>query len=169
MRQNYFTTVQAKEIIELLEQKSKTNDKKKLKSIYAKLRYNGFYISDYNNEFTSKDFLNEIENGNIIIYDSPNQEYNTVKQTENTYNTIQESDNKNLKIIAIIVFIALLFIVGILSNKETTPKVIKGKSYNPSYDNQIKDLQRDIKKCDEWVEGIVIYDENCDTVATINR
>lgn len=51
--------------------------------------------------------------------------------------------------------------------KVTEPKVIKTEHYNPSYDDQINALKRDIKKY--TVESVAIYDENCDTVAIIYK
>lgn len=51
--------------------------------------------------------------------------------------------------------------------KAPEPIVIKTERYNSSYDNQIDALKRDIKKSD--IKSIAIYDDNCDTVATIYK
>lgn len=175
MEKLYFTSQQAEEIRKLLDLRLTTSDKDEFKRISSRLRSRGFFISQFGSKFSSSDFEEEIKKGNIIIADNP-VNYQTVEnytqQTSqyNDYPNMPEKNKKsNLGIISLFV-LAFLWILSSLTNEEDKEaEVIKGSSYNSSYDQQINDLKRDIKKSDNWVKEIVIYDENCDTIVTVNK
>lgn len=172
---HFFTPKQAKEIKELLDLRQNIVDKSELKRISSRLRNRGFFISVFGNNFTSIDFDNEVRKGNFII-----QEYINLPQVDSPHypNQIdnvflpQKKNTNNKQTLIIVAILFILCLIGVFCGQENdtdTPKVVKGKSYDSSYDEQIRSLQEDIKKCDDWVEGIVIYDENCDTIAIVNR
>ncbi len=175
MEKLYFTSQQAEEIKKLLDLRLTTSDKDEFKRISSRLRSRGFFISQFGSKFSSTDFNKEVEKGNIIITENPidYQSVNNYTQQIPQYNDYQNTSDKNKKsnigVISLIV-LAFLWLLGTLTSEEDKePEVIKGSSYNSSYDQQINDLKRDIKKSDDWVEGIVVYDENCDTIATVNK
>lgn len=175
MEKLYFTPQQAEEIKKLLDLRLTTSDKDEFKRISSRLRNRGFYISQFSSKFSSTDFNKEVEKGNIIITESPinYQSANNYTQQIPQYNDYPNTSDKNKKsnigVISLIV-LAFLWLIGTLTSEEDKEsEVIKGSSYNSSYDQQINDLKRDIKKSDDWVEGIVVYDENCDTIAVVNR
>ena len=67
----------------------------------------------------------------------------------------------------IVCFILLVLILGLCSQPANNVQVKKGSSYDNSYDSQIDDLKRDLQKSD--YDGIVIYDDNCDTVLELSK
>lgn len=177
MEKFYFSTKQAKEIKDLLDLRLSTSDKDEFKRISSRLRNRGFFISQFNSKFSSLDFDKEVEKGNFVITDIPiNLNYkltNNSTQQQSSYIETPYTAEKSYKsnsILYILIIFAVLWILGtLIQNDDKEPTVIKGSKYTPSYDEQINDLKRDINKSDDWVEGIVIYDDNCDTVATVNR
>lgn len=175
MEKLYFTSQQAEEIKKLLDLRLAASDKDELKRISSRLRSKGFFISQFGSKFSSLDFEKEIKKGNIIIADNPINHQTVDNYTqqaphENDYTDMSGKNKKsNLGVISLII-LAFLWILGTLTNEEEKKtEVIKGSSYNSSYDQQINDLKRDIKKSDDWVKGVVIYDENCDTIAIVNK
>lgn len=175
MEKFYFSTKQAKEIKDLLDLRLSTSDKDEFKRISSRLRNRGFFISQFNSKFSSLDFDKEVEKGNFVITDIPiNYQFtNNSTQQQSSYTeapyTAEKSSKSNFILYFLSIF-AILWILGtLIQDDDKEPTVTKGSKYSPSYDEQINDLKRDINKSDDWVKGIVIYDDNCDTVAIVNR
>lgn len=173
MEKFYFSQQQAREIKELLDLRLSTNDKEEFRRISSRLRNRGFYISQFNSKFSSLDFDQEVEKGIFIITENPINFQPIINNTQQQYNenpnTMGKSSKSNFNLI-ILAILAIMWILGtLIQNSDKEPTVTKGSKYNPSYDEQIDDLKRDIKKSDNWVEGITIYDDNCDTIAIVNK
>lgn len=164
----YFTTKQAREIKQLLDKRKSTQDKDEIKKIAQRLRNRGFYLSELGLNFSSDEFEKEVQLGNFIIDDNAI----FVQSSQPPLIPLQDDNtiDRQKGCTAIIVIIILISIfVSVFNNEDTSqsPKVRKTERYNSSYDDQIDALKRDIEKSE--VKSIVIYDDNCDSVATIYK
>lgn len=173
MEKLYFNQQQATEIRQLLDLRLNTSNKEEKQRISSELRSRGFFISKFHSKFSSLDFDQEVEKGNFIITENPINFQPIINNPQQQYNenpsTMGKSSKSNFNLIFLAIF-AIMWIIGtLIQNNDKEPTVTKGNKYDPSYDEQINDLKRDIKKSDDWVEGIVIYDDNCDTVAIVNK
>lgn len=179
----YFTSKQAREIKHLLDDRKNTHNKDEVKRIAQRLRNRGFYLSEFGLNFSSENFNQEVELGNIIIDDdtaSPqttdkailmqNEASILIRNNHAIKNSNTEGYGKGCTAL-IIVIILISTIISIFNDdkSEHQPKVIKTERYNSSYDQQINDLKKDMQKSADWVESIVIYDDNCDTIATVYK
>lgn len=67
----------------------------------------------------------------------------------------------------VILIVIIIMVLGHCSNPTNNAHVKKGSSYDASYNEQVEDLKKDLNKSN--YDGIVIYDDNCDTVLEISK
>lgn len=65
----------------------------------------------------------------------------------------------------ILLLLLIIILIGRCGKSTNNTHVKKGPSYDAIYDQQGEDLKRDLNKSE--YDGIVIYDDNCDTILEI--